>query len=88
VLTPDSGEFERRINLARSILGHAPDLTHVRRALMALEGAPDDEICEATGLKVAARDDRELACWHDGWDQGREQRCIQCQATDDDGSAA
>jgi hypothetical protein len=82
VVTPDSAERDRRINLARSILGHAPDITPVRRALMALEGAPDSAICEAQGTKAVVLDDRELSCWHDGWEQGREQRCAQCQATD------
>jgi hypothetical protein len=82
VLAPDSAEHDRRINLARSILGHAPDITPVRRALMALEGASDYEIGEACGTKVVALDDRELSCWHDGYEQGREQRCAQCLATD------
>lgn len=75
-------ERDRRINLARSILGHAPDITPVRRALMALNGAADLEISEAVGTKAVAADNRELAAWMDGWDQGREQRCVQCQALD------
>jgi hypothetical protein len=88
VLTLDSAEWGRRVNLARSILGHAPDITPVRRALMALEGASDREICAAQGTKAVARDDQELSCWYDGWDQGREQRCVQCQATGSDRPAA
>jgi len=88
VRTPDGAERDRRINLARSILGHAPDITPVKRALMALEGASDYEIGEAHGAKVIAQDGRELSCWHDGYEQGREQRCAQCEATDGDGSAA
>ena len=81
-------ERDRRINLARSILGHAPDLTPVRRALMALEGASAYEICEARGTKAVAADGHELAVWQDGWEQGRDQRCVQCQATYGDGTAA
>ena len=74
-------ERDRRINLARSILGHAPDITPVRRALMALEGASDYEICEAHGTKAVALDGHELTVWQDGYEQGREQRCVQCQST-------
>ena len=81
-------ERDRRINLARSILGHAPDITPVRRALMALEGASDYEICEARGTKAVALEDRELSCWQDGYEQGRDQRCAQCQAVYGDGTAA
>jgi hypothetical protein len=88
VRAPDSAERDRRINLARSILGHAPDITPVRRALMALEGSPDSAIGEAQGTKAVVLDDRELSCWHDGWEQGREQCCAQCQATGGDETAA
>lgn len=86
--TLSDSERDRRINLARSILGHAPDITPVRRALMALEGASDYEICEARGTKAVAAGGHELAVWQDGYEQGREQRCAQCQATYDGGTAA
>src|SRR5579875_2181008 len=62
--------IRRRVALARSILGHAPDITPVRRALMAINGAPDTEISAAAGIKIAAANDREMAIWCDGWDAG------------------
>lgn len=77
-------EMWDRIVIAKSVLGHAPGMRAVRKALGALEGATLEELAADQDVsQEPPPGSREyLRGWHDGYDTGY------AEATERYGSAA
>ena len=67
-----NAELRSRVDIARSILGHAPAYRAVRKALAALDGATLEELAADQEVTQEPPDGpREyLRGWHDGYDAG------------------
>ncbi len=67
-----NAELRSRVDIARSILGHAPAYRAVRKALAALDGATLEELAADQAVVQEPPDGpREyLRGWNDGYDAG------------------
>ena len=67
-----NAELRSRVDIARSVLGHAPAYRAVRKALAALDGATLEELAADQDVTQEPPDGpREyLRGWHDGYDAG------------------
>jgi hypothetical protein len=67
-----NAELRSRLDIARSVLGHAPAYRAVRKALAALDGATLEELAADQGvIQDPPEGPREyLRGWHDGYDAG------------------
>jgi hypothetical protein len=67
-----NAELRSRLDIARSVLGHAPAYRAVRKALAALDGATLEELAaDQEVTQEPPEGPREyLRGWHDGWDAG------------------
>lgn len=67
-----NAELRSRVDIARSVLGHAPAYRAVRKALAALDGATLGELAADQEVTQEPPDGpREyLRGWHDGYDAG------------------
>jgi hypothetical protein len=65
-------EMRGRMAIARSVLGHAPGMRAVRKALQALDGATLEELAADQDVsEEPPPGPREyLRGWHDGWEAG------------------
>lgn len=73
VREPTTDELRSRIDIARSVLGHAPLYRAVRKALAALDGASLEELAadRDEAKEPPPGEPREyLRGWHDGYDAG------------------
>lgn len=67
-----NAELRSRLDIAKSVLGHAPAYRAVRKALRALDGATLEELAADQEVTQEPPDGpREyLRGWHDGYDAG------------------
>ena len=70
---PTSAELRSRVDIARSVLRHAPTYRAIRKALRALDGATLAELAADQEVTQDPPEDESreyLRGWHDGWDAG------------------
>ena len=67
-----NAELRSRVDIARSVLGHAPAYRAVRKALRVLDGATLEELAaDQEVTQEPPEGPREyLRGWHDGYDAG------------------